>query len=351
MPREEMQQPGRGNELDDWLARWKSRYDNQVDANSRSSMWFAINRDGLQFGTAPPLPQEHRFIYRGFRDYFHGQGRDLANENGPAPHPITGPIRTGVYKRKVHESDEFWSVAFSVPVWAAEDGQGEPIGVLGMNLDLKGHTRVEGDRERFAVLVDTRPDSTGRRGLIVRHPHLEHAKDDGSQGLVTLHYADAIVRWADSGKPEFPEEHEYEDPVGGEFAGPWLAAVERVVVRLDGSPVDTGWVVLIQERREDVLQPVEALKRRLAYGAAAAFAFILVLVALMWVGMMAVLNTSSKSRVTQLLRRWAGLPAAAGGPRSFGSMGSAGTFSSGSGSGSGSSGSGTADEPKSASPR
>ncbi|HEY3788960.1 MAG TPA: hypothetical protein VGL71_08900, partial [Urbifossiella sp.] len=130
-----------------------------------------------------------------------------------------------------------------------------------------------------------------------------------------------------------------------------LAAVERVVVRLDGSPVDTGWVVLIQERREDVLQPVEALKRRLAYGAAAAFAFILVLVALMWVGMMAVLNTSSKSRVTQLLRRWAGLPAAAGGPRSFGSMGSAGTFSSGSGSGSGSSGSGTADEPKSASPR
>ena len=331
-PLEEMRKSGRDEALDAWLAQRKSRYDAQVDDHSRSSVWFAVNRAGLQFGTAPPYP-EHRFQYRGYRDYFHGQGRELEAKTGPAPPQITRSSRSGVFKRKVRESDEYWSVAFSVPVWPTDDAKGEPLGVLGLNLDLKGQTRVEGDRERFAVLIDTRPDAAGRRGLILRHPYLERGKDEPPGGLVPLHYADAIVRWAESGKPEFKEEREYADPVGGEFVGPWLASVERVAVRLDGGLVDTGWVVLIQERRDDVLQPVKALQWRLGYGAGAALIVVFVLVLVMWAGMMSVVDASSKSRVTRLLRRWAGLPPITSGTRTFGTGWSTGTITSGSATG------------------
>src|SRR5205814_4044628 len=104
---------------------------------------------------------------------------------------------------------------------ATDEAKGDPLGVLALNLDLKGQTRVEGDRERFAVLVDTRPNAAGKRGLILRHPYLEQYKD-AATGLPPLQYADSVVRWFDSRTPDFEEERDYEDPVGGEFAGPWL---------------------------------------------------------------------------------------------------------------------------------
>ena len=43
---------------------------------------------------------------------------------------------------------------------------------------------------------------------------------------------------------------DYQDPVGGRFAGEWLAAFEPVIVN-EGSDVsgDTGWIVIVQERK------------------------------------------------------------------------------------------------------
>lgn len=327
MPLNEMKESGRGELLDAWLAKRKARHDAQVEDDARSSVWFTVNRAGLQYGTSPPFPQ-HRFQFRGYRDYFHGQGRELEPSITDVPQPITGPVRSGMFKRKIRENDEYWSVAFSVPVWAGDEAKGESLGVLGLNLDLKGQTRVAGDRERFAVLVDTRPDSTGRRGLVLRHPILEGERP--VEEPVSLHYAEAVVHWADSGKPDFPDERDYRDPVGGEFAGDWLASTERVRVRLEGAGlVDTGWVVVIQERRTNALLPVTALKWRLGYGAAAAIAFILVMVLVMWAGMMSVVDSSSRSRVTRLLRRWAGLPLPTAGTRSAGTGWTSGTVSSG----------------------
>jgi len=306
----------RGDALDAWLANQKLRYDSRVE--DPSSLWFTVNRDGLQLGTSPAFP-EHRLQYRGFRDYFHGQGKQLDETAGPVPPAIRKPTRSGVFKRRVKERDEYWSVAFSVPVWATDDATGEPLGVLGLNLDLKGATRLDGDRERFAVLIDSRPDTTGQRGLILRHPYLERYKDEPPGTPVPVHYSEAVIEWLESGKSNFPDERGYVDPVGGEFAGEWIASAERVAVRLDnGQPMDTGWVVLIQERRDDVLRPVAALKRRLGYGAGAAIAVILILVLLMWAGMMSVVDASSRSRVSRMLRKWAGLPPSTGGLRTAG---------------------------------
>jgi hypothetical protein len=312
----------RGADLDAWLAERKRLFDSRVD--DPSIVWFAVNRAGLQYGTAPSYP-DHRFQPRGFRDYFHGRGKELEPQS-PVPPPITRPTLSSVFKRKIHAGDEYWSVAFSVPVWPNDGATSDPIGVLGMNLDLKGDTRVSGDRERFAVLIDTRPDATGRRGLILRHPYLDRYRDAPPGGPIPLHYADAVVKWYDSGNEEIAEERSYSDPVGGEFGGPWLASVERVMAKVDGgAPRDTGWVVLIEERRDDVLKPVRALQWRLGYGAAAALAFIVVLVLLMWVGMLYVIDTSSRSRVTRMLRRWAGLPMATAATRTGGTPGTPGT--------------------------
>jgi hypothetical protein len=315
----------RGADLDAWLAARKARYDERVE--EPSSVWFAVNRTGLQFGTAPPYP-DHRFQYRGFRDYFHGRGHEL-DEKGPPPPPISKPSRSGVFRRRVRETDEYWSVAFSVPVRASDDSTEEPIGVLGMNLDLKSATRVEGDRERFAVLIDTRPDSTGKRGLILRHPYVDNHKHDPPGTPIPVHYAEQVVAWSDSGAPEFTGERDYEDPVGGDFRGEWLASTERIVVRIDGHPVDTGWVALIQERKADVLRPVGALKRRLGLGAAIAIAVVLVLVLVMWAGMMSVVDVTSRSRASLWLRRLAGLPSGSPGTRTLGTGWMSGTTTGG----------------------
>ena len=95
-------------------------------------------------------------------------------------------------------------------------------------------------------------------------------------------------------------------PGRSEYSGTWLASVHRV--RVGPDQVDTGWVVLVQERRDDVLQPVRDLQWRLGYVGLAATVSVLVLVALMWFGMMSGMDSTSRSPVTRLLRRWAGLP-------------------------------------------
>ena len=300
-PADELKRTGAGDALDAWLAARKARSDPQFDAAGRSAIWFADNRAGLQVGTAPPHP-EHRWQYRGYRDYFHGLGRELDAKAGPVGGIITRPHRSAVYRRKVGEADQVWTVAFSVPVWPADGSPVEPVGVLGLTLDLSGPAD---DRAGVAVLIDTRPDATGRRGLVVRHPELDGLPAGAD---FPRHYADEVVSWVDSGAARFPAEEAYTDPVGGEPGG-WLAAAERVVVRGEGgAEADTGFVVVVQSRRGEVLEPVRELRARLGRGTAVAAGFVVLLVAVLWAGLLAVFDARSRSPVVRLFRRMTGLP-------------------------------------------
>ncbi|MCE9563733.1 MAG: serine/threonine protein kinase [Planctomycetes bacterium] len=294
-------------ELDAALAARRVRADRQYDELNRSSLWFIDDAGGYQRGTAPTYEAD-RHKYRGYRDYFHGLGRELEDKVGPAKKIIDAPHRSLVFRRQHESGNAVWSVAFSVPVWDnPTDPFAEQIGVVGVTLDLKGKTRVSGDRERFAVLIDTRADITGRRGLIIRHPYMEDLPP-GTE--VTPFYADEVVKWADEKKSDFAPEEDYHDPVGGKFdGGAWLASVERVIVRPEeGKPTDTGWVILVQERKDEVLAPVTALQWHLGRGGAIASGFLLLVITLVWMGTVSVLDSSPKSRMTRLLRRWAGLP-------------------------------------------
>lgn len=303
--------PKAGTDLDAVLATRRARSDRQYDEMNRSAVWFATDFLGFQRGSDPPY-EPGRNVYRGYRDYFHGRGRELDDQSGPARAIISAPHRSMVYQRKREGLRPIWSVAFSVPVW---DDPAAPnhkqLGVVGIAIDLRGRTQIAGSRERFAVLIDTRPDTTGRRGLVVRHPYLDDLPDGHELQPV---YCDPVVRWADSNATEFPEEDDYRDPVGGAFDGAWLASVERVVVRPeDGNPIDTGWVILVQERKDQVLEPVTSLQGHLRRGGAVTAVFLLLIVSVMWLGTVSVLDASPRSRMTRLLRRWAGLPTASAG--------------------------------------
>jgi hypothetical protein len=294
--------------LDSLLTIRKERSDRQFDDMDRSSLWLVDDAAGYQLATIPPI-ESHRHEYRGFRDYFHGLGKELDNKNGPPVGIIRSPYRSNVFHRGVDSGESFWSVAFTVPVWG-DAGEHEhpkeqqPIGVVGMILDLKGHTQVAGERERFAVLIDTRPDSKGHRGLILRHPALENIPPGSEERVV---YAEDVVRWSESGGI-FSSQQDYRDPSGGTYSGDWLASVERVMVRQgEDKLIDSGWVILVQERRNEVLTPVRDLEWRIGIAAAVATTIMLVLIVVSSAGVMSLLEDAPKSRITRFLRRWAGL--------------------------------------------
>ena len=119
----------------------------------------------------------------------------------------------------------------------------------------------------------------------------------------------------------------YEDPVGEAYAGGWLASLERVIVRPeDGNPIDTGWVILVQERRDEVMGPVRDLQWRLTYGGLVATVLLLLLLTALIVAMMSVFDGAPKSRVTRFLRRWAGLPTGTAGPSTTSAVSTTGSL-------------------------
>jgi hypothetical protein len=300
--------PGAAARLDQFLAERKERADQLFPPSDRSSLWMVDDAAGFHRGSAPPFPDQ-RNKYRGYRDYFTGKG-ELPPDTPPPPRGIvTGPHRSVAFRHRLSR-EQVWSVAFTVPV--PGDGPGQrPLGVIGLTVDLSQVAPESADR--FAVLIDTRPDEKNRRGLILRHPYWAGMKGDPNPPLF---YADAVVKWADesaaadSDALPFPGA-EYTDPVaqadtGSDYSGEWLAAVQRV--RVGPEKIDTGWVVLVQERRAEALRPVRDLEVRLWFVGFVSTILVVGLVALMWTGVVSVMDTAARSPVTRLLRRWAGLP-------------------------------------------
>ncbi|HSQ55866.1 MAG TPA: hypothetical protein VLM40_08970, partial [Gemmata sp.] len=159
---------------------------------------------------------------------------------------------------------------------------------------------------------------------------LPHDLDDEN---LPLYYADRLVQDAIEKPAGWRELAQYTDPVDREeYRGVWLAAIEPVIVRSDDDrPIDSGFLIVVQERQDQVLQPVAALQWRLGISATVAGLFLILVLAIVWAGTVSVLSGTPKSRVTRLLRRWAGLPAGtANSTATGGSLGSGSTPVSGS---------------------
>ncbi len=154
-----------------------------------ATSWFVTDRDGRQLARYPQGKTIDQ-VYS-YRDYFHGQGRDL--EPGTKDiKPIQDVHRSIVFRSKATKRR---MVAFSVPVFS-EHRDGETpsvIGVLAMTVELGTFAELRPEygssAAQFAVLVDSQEDWHGRRGAVLEHPELARHMRGNSGPLPEVYLA------------------------------------------------------------------------------------------------------------------------------------------------------------------
>ncbi len=249
--------------LNEWLASWK----NQADASTPATAWTMLDANGVQQQrvAADGIDKNvgNSFAYR---TYFHGGSVDLdpaafGPGQSPPPEPLAEPHISAVYCTTIEQR---MTVTFSVPV---KNAAGEVRGVLTMSVAIGEFDalRLPTTADRFAVLVDTRPDWAGKSGLVLAHRHLDDVNQDhlkkSSKAWNPVRVSNDMLETLDevrtlrvnADRPSAPYTlYGHSDPfsqLDERFSGDWVAAVEPVhVSQMDGSTLDSGWVILVQER-------------------------------------------------------------------------------------------------------
>jgi len=246
--------------LQTWL---EKRYIAQREPIKNTS-WFINSSDGTQVARVPERNSRNQ-VYEsigkpsGFRhrDYFHGLGRDLSEEEAKQslPKPLEQPVHMSIVFQSTN-TDKLM-VAFSVPITsAAPDALPDrdapdvtTIGVMAMTVEL-------GDFEilRTAMLIDTRPDQlrgVARSGLVLHHPEMGPRSRDLLPPRLNGAAYEHVVRVSDDSDGQLdPLVESFRDPVLGESAGEWLAAFKPVTIK--GRPrkiARTGWVVIVEDKK------------------------------------------------------------------------------------------------------
>lgn len=234
----------------------------QRNQSLAAASWFVTTARGVQVARHPRSSTIGQSW--AFRDYFHGRGLDLPRNTSPQSiAPITKPHRSAVF---LSEATNRRLVAFSVPIWSPQTPS-QVIGVLGMTVELGGFGELrpgpDSSERQIAVLVDGRKDWTGQKGLILQHPRLAALLARG-QPLPMIRLSqdhlqtiEVVKDCLQKGLPLPTQtlfQPRYDDPAS-EVAGPWLMTMRPVLAR----GLDTGWLVLVQERVTDVTKPVADL--------------------------------------------------------------------------------------------
>jgi serine/threonine protein kinase len=308
----------RVDELQTWLESRSAYWDK---ASSRGgplgAQWFLDDQKGY-LRAITPRDDDYLNHYFGYRDYFHGQGGDLAKD-APTPGPITRPHLSIPFPKR--EGKGVWTVAFSVPIWAPDSVERRPVGVLGVLVDLTGIPKVEGPRHQIGVLVDTRPNHQGLRGMILQHPYQEDVRWARGSDFRPVYNSDIGQLGDQLRQPRHKGGasagalptvfRNYRDPVGEEhkeYAGPWLAALAPVLVPDRPEEIrDSGWVIVVQERADEALQPLHDLSSQLVSLAAQSAVVVLLVVLALWGGVWLTQADSRGRRLLTSVRRKLGL--------------------------------------------
>lgn len=236
--------------------------------------WFLTDARGVQVWRREFSYRTHGDIFS-YRDYFHGRGADFSRESVPADvKPISSPHVSVAYKSTTTDRQ---TVAMSVPV---RDKRGNVIGVFARTANLGDLQSFLGQRiqdakgesvRRIIALAEFRESEKLR---LLDHPYLteefvqsaeESSRDE--ELFQNLKMDDNTVQKIreslKSGKNERNEVKlpVYIDPVGqledsaaAAYVGKWMAAIAPVR--------GTGWLVIVQERRDAALLPVQAMAER-----------------------------------------------------------------------------------------
>lgn len=265
------------NDLAEMLERWKTSADESLPAEGRTQdeSLFLTNSLGTQIFRAPQT--DTIGVNFAWRDYFHNLGREL-NPNDDLseikPRRVSGisiPFRS--------QNTGQFMVAIAVPIW--DEAHREVVGVLGRTLhlaDLLNQWEVRHEdasmqmsHTRFLALVDTRE----QRAMLLDHPwltdHLTELHDHEVREQLRFDVkksADLVARTHDSN---------YEDPMGRHdeaYRGAWLAAF---------APVGrTGWVAVVQERRDIALQPIDRIRQVFVNAGLMSLVIIAAMFAVLW---------------------------------------------------------------------
>jgi hypothetical protein len=252
--------------------------------------WFVTDEQGRQIFRFPPRePGRETTLGRPFhwRDYHHNLGRELdlsipVDSVKIRTEPsVTSPFRS--------QATDQYMVAIAVPVW--DEGHEKVLGVLARTIHLPvllkqwevglangaagSRERTRDELSRFLVLVDAR----GGSASLLDHPWMTHPNlAPYTKG--ELDSPDSPLRIPEDEAETLKTKRRtefYHDPIAEldpRFEGEWLAAAAPVG--------DTGWLAVVQERREMTVRPVDELRQvfvRAGFWSLAIFSGLLIL---MW---------------------------------------------------------------------
>ncbi|MEX1095759.1 MAG: protein kinase [Planctomycetales bacterium] len=292
---------------------------NAGDDRHLDTSWFVTDAEGKQIWRDPFNAGTINKPFK-YRDYFHGRAREFAGNELPSDlQPISGPHISTAFRSRATLR---YMVALSVPIHRldAEGNRGEFVGILartthlGQLLEEYGQriaAEEEGRNVRFITLVDR------REGKLLDHPWMtsENVKplEDATFEKLTLS-DDVLARLA-----KLPEDEtngslrldDYADPVGRiapEYAGAWLAAFTPVG--------DTGWMAVVQERKDSALRPVEKMRGEMIRYGIGGLAVACGLIALVWYFVLRALNDRGLMKWRGEANGVSGQPPAVSGQRS-----------------------------------
>jgi hypothetical protein len=253
-----------------------------------ANSWFVDDRNGTMLAR---IPREESVEGENWahRDYFHGKGYDMKPEEvGEHREIIRHAHRSIVFRSK---ADNLLKVCFTVPIVAHSNGEDdaegpETLGILGMSVQLGAFQALKmgSDSRQHAVLINTNQqmlEDTEISGLILHHPYLvrrrlesREAKSNGDlypvderlvnqfresahrlQAQETAH-VDTAEGVPSAIRSEDLLLRNYRDPIAQTTS---LAAYHPVLVQFrvqngangETATLDTGWVVVVQEREAD----------------------------------------------------------------------------------------------------
>lgn len=304
-----------------WLVKLKRQGDERRERLGRSKdrSWFLTDANGVQRWRDPPDYSNTLDVQFNFRDYFHGRDREYERGKTPADlQPIHEPHVSLVFRSL---STKKFMIAISVPVWSRDKETGKKtvpvkvVGVLARTMDL-GDLLADyagalpaagGDVQRSVVLVENAdgrlldhpwmtvphltklektdpdfttlrlpPELTKRLQRLQRQHVREHGRVFAEQSASTSGEGDSVAKTGVD-----MSSASYIDPVGNvelesaeRYEGTWLAAFAPVA--------DTGWTVVVQERRQAALEPIDKIRTGLLRWAVWALLIFIGLIVAVW---------------------------------------------------------------------
>lgn len=224
--------------------------------------WAIMDRDGVLVARAPAKP-EILGVRFGYRDYYQGLFRSLGR-----------PDRNSSYISRVFKSaaDDRYRFGVSALVRDGNETLGIVLATVPTGSTL-GSLRLD-DEQRTAVLV-------GRR---------DTNRSDGSyepdKQLLLIHPAYS-ERGAEAEEVQLPDEKRHDDYRDPLLAGRWLAGFAPVG--------DTEFVVIVQQRFEAAIGPVNTLATTLAWRGWTALCFGVILLGAMWYYVQRAMNRGERA--------------------------------------------------------